>query len=110
MEAAIFSLPAPFSTGTLTTFRKTVTTAGTAEQITSTSTPCEYVILNAPLGNTGDPVVVVGDASVVAANATQRGIVLVPGNDPVRVNIANLNLLYVDVQTNGNAVCGAYFS
>ena len=51
---------------------------------------------------------VVGDANVIAANATQRGIILIPGNDPVTIEIANLNLLYVDSQTDGDGVCGAY--
>lgn len=92
---------------TIGTFIRNVTTAGTALQVSTTSVPCAHVVLNARLGNTNP--VVVGDANVVAANVGQRGIVLVPGNNPVMIEIQNLNLLYVDSQTNGDGVCGAYF-
>ena len=93
--------------GTIATFIRNVTTAGTAVQITTVSTPCKKVVLYARLGNTNP--VVVGDVNVVAASATQRGIVLVPGNDPFTIEVSDLSLLYVDSQTNGDGVCGAYF-
>ena len=87
-------------------FIKNVTTAGTAVQITTTVTPCTTVILSARLGNTNP--VVIGDSNVIAANATQRGVVLIPGNDPFPLKVKDLSLLYVDSQTNGDGVCGVY--
>lgn len=95
----------PASTGDGT---KAVTSAGTAEAFTATSTPCKYVIVNADLGNTNP--VVVGGSTVVAASGSQRGVVLIPGNNPVRIEIDNVNKLYVDSQTNGDKVCYAYFN
>jgi hypothetical protein len=92
----------------ITTFRKAVTVAGTAEQIVVASTPCKKVILSGATGNTD--LVVVGDSAVVAAHATQRGIVVLSTNNPVVVEIDNLNKLWVDAISSGDAVCGAYFS
>lgn len=91
---------------TLSDNRKAVATAGTALQLIVASTPCKYVMVSADLGNTNP--VVVGGSTVVAASGSQRGIVLVPGNDPVRIDISNVNLLYVDAQTNGDAVTFFY--
>jgi len=91
---------------TLSDNRKAVATAGTALQLIVASTPCKYVMVSADLGNTNP--VVVGGSTVVAASDSQRGIVLVPGNDPVRIDISNVNLLYVDAQTNGDAVTFFY--
>jgi len=96
------------NTGTIGTFTKTVTTAGTRVQITSADTPCFKVQVCADLGNTNP--VVVGDASVVAASGSMRGTVLVPGNDPVFIPVNNLNKLWVDSQTSGDKICGSYFS
>lgn len=92
--------------GKIVSGTKTVTTAGTALQVTSTFTPIGGVWLSADLGNTNP--VVVGDSSVVAANSSQRGIVLVPGSQSIFLSINNLNLLYVDSQTNGDKLCYAY--
>jgi len=92
----------------VTSGRKAVSSAGTAERIVASSTPCKYVYLSAALGNTNP--VVVGGSGVVAANNTQAGIVLIPGNDPIRVDIDDLNKLYVDAQTNNDAVCYSYFN
>lgn len=92
--------------GTIRDFTRTVTTAGTAVQLTATATPCRKVWLNADLGNTNP--VVVGDSTVVAANGSQRGIVLIPGNPPVSIEIDDLSKLYVDAQTSGDEVCGVY--
>lgn len=98
--------PGAFSA--IATGRKAVTTAGTSLPLVGVSTTCTEVILCADLGNTNP--VVVGDASVVAASGSQRGIVLIPGNDPVKIQIDNLNKLYVDSQTNGDAVSFTYFT
>jgi len=93
---------------TIVTIRKAVALAGTREQITAVATPCKKVVLCASLGNTNP--VVVGDNAVVAANATQRGIVLVPGNDPITIEIDDVSDLWVDSITNGDVVCATYFN
>lgn len=95
---------APF--GRIVSGTKTVTTAGTAVQITATSTPTGIVWVAADLGNTNP--VVVGDSSVVAASGSMQGIVLTPGNNSIPVNVNNLNLLWVDSQTNGDKLTYSY--
>ncbi len=92
--------------GKIVTGIKTVTTAGTAVQITTTSTPIPGVWVAADLGNSGP--VVVGDSNVVAASGSMQGIILIPGNPSVFIPINNLNLLYVDAQNNGDELCYAY--
>ena len=94
--------------GTIVSGTKTVTTAGTPVQISATSTPCKNVIIS------GDIIVgipcVVGDSGVVANVSGQKGIVIIPGNDPVNIPVSNLNLLYVDAQSNGGKIAYAYFT
>ena len=91
---------------TIVSGAKAVALAGTAEQVTATETACKFVYLSADLGNTNP--VVVGDSSVVAANSSQQGLVLVPGNPPFPLEIDDLSSLYVDAQTNGDRLCYAY--
>jgi len=93
--------------GETITGTKTVTVAGSAEQITATSTPVKGVWVSADLGNTG--IIVVGDSSVVAADGFQQGWILIPGNPPLFLeHVTDLNELYVDSQTNGDKLCYAY--
>ena len=63
--------------GPRTAGRKAVTTAGTAERLTTTSTFCSNIILSAFPANTD--VVAIGDANVIAAAATSKGLLLFPG-------------------------------
>lgn len=93
---------------TIVSGTKTVTTAGTAVQITTSSVSCKEVLVSADLGNTNP--VVVGDSNVVAANNSQQGVVLVPGTTPLRLKVSDLNLLWVDSQTDGDKLCYAYLS
>ena len=92
--------------GSIVTGTKTVTTAGTAVRITSTSTPCTGVWVSADIG-TGS-IMAVGDSSVLAANSSQRGIIIVPGNQSTYLAINDLSLLWVDAQTNGAKLAYAY--
>jgi len=93
-------------TAPLVPFTKTITTAGTAVRIAASSTPCRKVWLQADLGNTNP--VVIGDSTVVAANGSIKGIILIPGSAPVVIDMDDLNKLWVDAQTSGDEVCGAY--
>ena len=92
--------------GTIVDGTKTITTAGTAVQITATATPCKKVWLNADLGNTNP--VVVGGSTVDATAGSMRGIILIPANPPVEIEIDDLSKLYVDAQTNGDEICFVY--
>lgn len=92
--------------GKIVTGTKTVTTAGTAEQVTATSTPIGGVWVAADTG-TGS-IMAVGDASVDAIASQMQGLVLIPGNPSVFLPIDNLNLLYVDAQANGAKLAYAY--
>ena len=89
------------------TGRKAIASAGVAEKITPNVIQCFMVILSADIGNTNP--VVVGDSNVVAASGSQRGVVLVPGNPPVTFLTTDASKIYVDAQTDGDAVCFAIF-
>lgn len=84
----------------------TVAAAGTAQRITASSTPIKGVWLSADL--IAGIVVVVGDSSVVGNASGMKGIVLTPGSPAIFLVVANLNLLYVDAQTNGGKLAYAY--
>ena len=102
----VISSSSASASGSLVTGTKTITIAGSAEQITATSTPIAGVWVSADLGNTNP--VVVGDSSVVAASDFQQGVVLIPGNPAVYIEVTDLSSLYVDSITNGDKLCYAY--
>lgn len=84
----------------------TVTTAGTAVRITSNSTPCKGVWLS---GDTVAGILLYVGASTVVGNASgQRGVCIIPGNNPVFLEVNDLNLLWVDAASNGGKLAWAY--
>lgn len=85
--------------------RKVVTTAGTAVQFSSQA--CRYVILTGLEANTD--MVVIGGSGIVASASTRTGITLTALQN-VRLDISNMNLLYMDSVVNGEGVTFAYFS
>lgn len=89
--------------GTLASVRRTVTTAGTAEQLASAS--CKRVVVQALADNTN--AVVIGDSGVVAAEGTREGIALFP-NQTMEFFVNNTNLLYVDAVTSGEGISYVY--
>lgn len=91
--------------GKIITGTKTVTTAGTAVQVTTSATPIGGVWVAADMG--GGPLAV-GDSSVLAANSSQQGVILTPGNPSTFIPINDLSLLWVDAQTSGHKLCYAY--
>jgi len=93
--------------GKIVSGRKAVTTAGTAEQLTTTTTSCYRIDICADLGNTNP--VVVGGEDVVAAAGSQKGVVLIPGNAPMTILVDDVSKVYVDSQTDGDAVCYTYY-
>ncbi len=93
--------------GAISGGRKTVTTAGTRVQLSSTSTPCKRVDIKAMTSNTD--VIAVAGSSVVAAAGSETGIVLYPG-DGVTLLIDNLNKVYIDSRVNGEGVTYIYYA
>ena len=91
----------------VTSGRKVVTTAGTAVKLVAAATPCKRVQVSVDLGSTNP--IVIGGSTVVAASDSQVGIVLIRGNAPVTINIDDVSKLYIDAQTNGDAVCFTYY-
>lgn len=89
--------------------RKTCATAGTREQFSSQA--CKYVILVGEENNTD--IVVIGGSTVVAAasggGTTRQGIPLAPLQS-IRLEISNLNLLYIDAVTSTDGVTYAWFA
>ena len=106
-QGAYYSTGIGAAFGKIVSGTKTITTAGTAEQLTGISTPVPGVWIGADTGNTGG-IAVVGDSSVVAAEGSQQGIILIPGNQSIFIQVNNLNLLYGDVLTNGDEIVYAY--
>lgn len=92
---------------TITDGRKTVSTAGTAEAMASSSTLVDFITITAETNNTG--VVTVGASTVVAAVATRRGIPLNAG-DIIVLGGVDLAELYLDVTVNGDGVTYLYLT
>lgn len=91
--------------GTVGDGRKTVTTAGTAEQFSSQA--CKKVVITAETSNTN--IVVIGGSGVVASEGTRQGHPLNPYQS-VTFEVSNLDLLYIDSITDGEGVTFIYFS
>ena len=80
-----------------------VTAAGTAVQGPDRTTT-RGVVVNAPATNVGN--VYIGPSTVTNVLGNERGIILVPGGmTPGVVPLENLNLLWVNADTNGDRVC-----
>jgi hypothetical protein len=86
--------------------RKTVAIAGTAERLVSSNTPCRRVEITALPGNSDT--VVIGNSTVVAAEATRRGMPVQP-TQTVTLEVEDLYALYIDAMVNGEGVSYAYF-
>lgn len=78
------------------------TTAGTAVQLSDTSTNCDRVIVVGAEGNTD--VVVVGGPEVDATQATRKGIALFPGQIQTLEDVTNILNVYMDVEVNDEDV------
>lgn len=87
--------------GSLIDGRKTVTTAGTAEALSTDATHTRSITICAETDNTG--VIVVGASTVVAALGTRRGIPLNAG-DSITVNVNSLKDVFLDTTVNGDGV------
>ena len=92
----------------IVTGTKTVTTAGTAVQVSAASVPIKGVWVNADL--LAGTVVTVGDSGVVGNASGMKGLILTPGNPPIFLQITDLNLLWVDAQANGGKLAYSYLT
>ena len=77
--------------------KKTVTTAGTAVQLTTTSTPAKMVRITANGANTGN--IFVGGSTIDST----RGKQLVTLQD-IQLEIDDLSKVYIDASVNGEGV------
>ena len=87
--------------------RKAVTVAGTAEKLLASETFCYRIDISADLGNSNP--VVIGGSAVVAASGSQKGVVLIPGNDPITILTNDVSKVWVDAQTSGDGACFTYY-
>ena len=102
-----FKKVSPNIAGTVKSIRKAVASAGTPERVTATSTPIKYCLVSV---DNEDDEMVIGDANIDIATTACRGCVIYPGSQPVRIDIDNLNKLYVDALNTGDAISITYFS
>ena len=82
---------------------RTVTTAGTAVQLSVASVPCKRVFIQALSANTG--VIAVGGSGVLAASMNGQYFYATQGD---WFEVSNLNLIYIDASVNGEGV-GYYY-
>lgn len=95
----------------VTPVAKSVAAAGTREQLTSTPTLADQVLIQAKPGNSGN--VFVGDSNV----SSTRGWTLIPGQfvsfegprRPGGTDSMDLSTIWLDVATNGDGVQWGYF-
>lgn len=81
--------------------RKTVTSAGTPEALSSTSKAIRKLIVSALTDNTD--VIYVGDKTVRAADGSESGVALYASNT-IELNIADLKDVFIDVRVGGEGV------
>lgn len=87
-------------------FKKTVAAAGTPVVLGTAS--CYRVQLSGDT-DAGIVTVVGGSNAVRAASGSKNGIVIIPGNPPVTIDVDSLSKLWVDAETNGGVLCGVYY-
>ncbi len=91
---------------TIVSARTPVPTAGTRVRLSTTPVAIFRIDISGDTGNAQE--VVIGDKNVVAARGSQKGTVLMPGNVPITIYISDLNKLYVDARSNGDAATYTY--
>ena len=85
--------------------RKTVTAAGTAEKLSSTSIPVHWVRITAEEDQ--EKSVAIGGSNLKAKAAERNGYPLAKGED-LELKDINLNQIYVDAETSGDGVTFIY--
>ena len=85
----------------------TLAMTGSAVRISTSKITCKHIIVNADLGS-ADPMVA-GGSNVSSTNEAQVGIILIPGNNPTKIEINDISQLYFD-GTSGDDLAYAYFT
>ena len=94
------------SSGVVTVNSGTATTAaGTVVELSTTSTPCKKITIQASPTNT--ELIVIGDSSVVASSDSRQGIALFP-TQSIALIVDNLNKVFFDTVTSGDGVIFIY--
>jgi hypothetical protein len=88
--------------------RRAITGANTATPLSSSSTPCLGVWVSGDIA-AGQPMSV-GDANVAAGAGSWRGVIVVPGNDPVFLPCDDLNRVYFNSESASAVACFTYFA
>ena len=91
----------------VTSSRRVVTTAGTAVTLTAAATDARRVDITAETDNTGK--IAVGGSTVVAAEGTQQGVILEPGQT-YTLHFTDLVRIFIDSTVNGDGVTFTYFN
>lgn len=86
---------------TLGSGSKTVTTAGTRVQLSGVSIPCKKITIQGLAANT--KAIYIGDSTVASSN----GIFVFP-TQMFQLTVANLNMVYLDSEVNGEGVVYQY--
>ena len=81
--------------------------AGTANQVTTTTTPCKLITFVAETNNTG--VVVLGGSAIDETVASRSGTPLYPG-ESVTWQIDDISKVYVDAEITGDGVTYTFFT
>ena len=92
--------PGAYITG-LNGGRKTVSVAGTREQILTSATPCTGIIIQGLHSNTGN--VSVGGSDVSAVLAGENGIELMPAQT-ITLYVTDVSIVYVDAEVSGEGI------
>ena len=88
---------------TITSGRKVVTTAA---RLVAVNTPCKLPIITAETDNTG--IIAVGGSTVVAAEGTQQGNLLLAG-ESITLPIDDVYDVYIAASVSGDGVSFNYF-
>lgn len=89
------------------TGRTAITGAGTATPLAASSTPCIGVWVSGDIA-AGQPMSV-GDSNVNAGAGVWRGVIVIPGNDPVFIPCDDLNKVYFNSESASAVACFTYF-
>jgi len=106
-DGRILTSPGAASGTTFGHLKKIVTTAGTPERVSAVSLPVKEVYLTGDTDN-GEVTVVGGDNTVRATTGNKNGLVIIPGNVATKINISDLNALWVDAENDGGVICVSY--
>jgi hypothetical protein len=88
--------------------RKAISGANTATPLSSTSVACLGVWISGDI-SAGQPMTV-GDSNVAAGAGNWRGVIVIPGNDPVFIPCDDLNRVYFNSESAGAVACFTYFA